>query len=57
MRKVAPCKECKERYKGCHDKCSKYKEFKSTIAFIRDKRNKYNKEQEDIIISIRRSKG
>ena len=23
----APCKDCTERYLGCHDHCEKYKEF------------------------------
>lgn len=24
----APCKDCKERYTACHDKCEKYQEYK-----------------------------
>lgn len=25
----SPCKDCDERYLGCHSKCSKYKEFRA----------------------------
>ena len=28
MMKKAPCKECEERYPGCHDKCQRYIETK-----------------------------
>ena len=26
--KVAPCKDCDKRHRGCHDTCSDYKEWK-----------------------------
>jgi len=25
----APCKDCSERYFGCHGKCQKYQEFRA----------------------------
>lgn len=25
--KIAPCKDCKERYVGCHDHCNKYQSW------------------------------
>ena len=28
MSKFAPCKECTNRYCGCHDKCEDYKIYK-----------------------------
>lgn len=28
---MAPCKDCTERYVGCHNGCSKYAEYKATI--------------------------
>lgn len=35
---MAPCKDCKDRFYGCHDTCEKY------IAFTRA-RQKYNQER------------
>ena len=32
----APCKECTDRYLGCHDHCEKYKEFDSERKIIHD---------------------
>lgn len=28
---MAPCKDCTERYVGCHNECVKYKEYKAKI--------------------------
>ena len=62
--KKAPCKECKERYLGCHDKCSHYKEYKKDLddkkRIITEAKNK-NKElfalkRDSITKSIRRNK-
>lgn len=38
-----PCKDCKDRILGCHDKCKKYKGFKRDIELARakDKLEKY----------------
>lgn len=38
MREMPPCYKCEKRYLGCHDRCSKYQEF-------RQNRNKFLKEQ------------
>lgn len=27
-----PCKDCKDRYLGCHTKCSRYLKFKVAMA-------------------------
>lgn len=35
-----PCKDCKERYLGCHDRCPRYKEFKAKIANIKSEMSK-----------------
>lgn len=32
---IAPCKGCKDRYVGCHDKCDKYLAFRKQL----DERN------------------
>lgn len=34
----APCKQCSERYAGCHSKCQKYQEFRGAL-------DDYNKEE------------
>lgn len=42
----APCKECTNRYLGCHDKCTNYKEYKKSEddrkALIRKNRDRQN---------------
>lgn len=39
-----PCKECLDRYAGCHDKCEKYKEsLKKYRALDRDRDRIYVK--------------
>lgn len=38
-----PCKDCKDRKPGCHDKCSKYKEFKSKRKVLADQKTEYYK--------------
>jgi len=35
--KIAPCKDCTERYLGCHDYCDKYKEWKQYRNDIKHK--------------------
>ena len=37
--KNAPCKDCPDRYVGCHSSCSKYKEFQNFCAEINEKRS------------------
>ena len=36
----APCKNCPDRYLGCHDHCEKYKEFDDERKRIRDLNSK-----------------
>lgn len=31
MKPQAPCKDCKDRYLGCHDRCEKYKTFREDV--------------------------
>lgn len=31
MSKTAPCKDCSERYPGCHSKCKEYKAFREAL--------------------------
>lgn len=37
---TAPCKNCKDRYLGCHDHCDKYKAFKEEIKKLRNSDSK-----------------
>ena len=36
----APCRECSERYIGCHDKCRQYRDYKTKSLDIKKKRNR-----------------
>lgn len=36
-----PCKDCEERYVGCHSKCAQYKHFKQE----NEKKNKFVQEK------------
>ena len=43
----SPCKDCKDRYLGCHSKCEKYIEYKENkitqgIELRNNKINAYN---------------
>lgn len=29
IKKIAPCKDCADRYPGCHDRCSGYQSWKA----------------------------
>lgn len=35
--KIAPCKDCTERHKACHDSCDKYKAWKAELDAMRSK--------------------
>ena len=41
----APCKDCKDRYLGCHDKCDRYKEFKSRKTALNEVIRKAKQEE------------
>lgn len=34
---TAPCKDCKDRFVGCHSSCDKYKEFRINLDEEREK--------------------
>ena len=36
----APCKDCKDRFLGCHSKCDKYKDYKKKSEELNDMKNK-----------------
>lgn len=36
------CKNCKDRYLGCHDKCDKYKKEKALMEAYRDSQRNTN---------------
>ncbi len=42
MRKTAPCFNCQERYLGCHDRCSKYQEFRLNRNQLLEEQRKRN---------------
>ena len=43
IRDISPCKDCKDRYIGCHDKCVLYAEWKAEIERVKEEKRKYNK--------------
>lgn len=42
IRDKPPCKGCAERNPGCHDKCSRYSEWKCRLEMVNEERRKYN---------------
>lgn len=48
----APCKDCEERYLGCHGKCNKYKAFKES----NEERNKHLRMLKEERVEKRRKK-
>jgi hypothetical protein len=40
-REVPPCKGCAERFTACHDKCEKYKSWKSRLDEVNKRRKEY----------------
>lgn len=36
---LSPCKNCTERFVGCHEICEEYQKFKEKSNKVRDKRN------------------
>lgn len=41
-REKPPCKDCKDRFTACHDKCEKYKAWKSRLDEVNKRRKEYN---------------
>jgi len=43
---INPCKDCTDRYIGCHSDCDKYKDWKSSLETIKkakeEQRKKYD---------------
>ena len=52
MRTKVPCKDCNDRYLGCHAECTLYKEYTDTRQVIKDNRKKYNDETEEQMLSV-----
>ena len=48
----SPCKDCKDRYVGCHGECSKYLEFRELV----DEHNKVSKGTKDIYYDYKSQK-
>ena len=41
-REDSPCKDCVDRYLGCHGECNLYCEWKSNLEKVNEERKKYN---------------
>lgn len=56
MKTYSPCKECAERYPGCHGKCAMYATWRENEAkqkeHIRKEKNKV-RELDELLISSR----
>lgn len=42
IREKPPCKDCSDRYPGCHGKCPGYAEWRTYLENINEERRKYN---------------
>ena len=47
-----PCKDCDQRYVGCHSTCEEYKTYKTRNNFIRKKRLNKLLEEKDVRESL-----
>ena len=41
-REISPCKDCTDRFTACHDKCERYKVWKSRLDEVNKRRKEYN---------------
>ena len=41
IRDKPPCKDCEDRFTACHDKCEKYKAWKSQLDEVNKRRKEY----------------
>lgn len=41
IREKPPCKDCQDRHTACHDKCEKYKAWKSWLDEVNKRRKEY----------------
>ena len=57
----SPCKDCKDRFVGCHSHCEKYKKFRSEWQNenekIRENKNTLMFKEQYIIDAVNRAKG
>lgn len=51
----APCKDCPDRFVGCHSGCERYASFKAQNDKGRDLRTEFLK-QSDVLMDIRRKR-
>lgn len=51
---VYPCKDCEERYLGCHSKCEKYKECSEKSHRLSSQRIDDQLNRGDVINAMRR---
>ena len=41
-REMSPCKGCTDRFAACHDKCEKYKAWKTRLEELNKRRKEYS---------------
>lgn len=44
-KKEQPCKDCKDRYVGCHADCERYARQKAELRRVKEARDKYIRER------------
>lgn len=51
---TAPCKDCPDRYPGCHSKCPKYQQFKEDNEKRKQAEQEQKRRDDVMYASIRR---
>lgn len=52
----SPCKDCPDRYLGCHDRCEKYQQFKVDLVNAKNELNNHSEIDAYRLKSVRRSR-
>lgn len=45
--KIAPCKDCTEKYAACHDKCAKFAQWKAEQQKVKVLQKEYKKQRRE----------
>lgn len=60
---MSPCKDCPDRFVGCHSKCERYQAYSDKVKVVRERRERdndfigYQREQQRKQIRIKRRFG
>ena len=60
---MSPCKDCPDRFVGCHSKCERYQTYSDKVKGIRERRERdndfigYQREQQRKQIRVKRRFG